>query len=77
MFNYPWDVAVSPTGRDIAVADSRNKRIQLFDNCGKFTGKFSVFERFPFEYKNNFDYPRGITFDLTGENFDIINFFLL
>jgi tripartite motif-containing protein 71 len=65
-FNYPWGVAVCPNGTYIAVADSRNYRVQLFDASGKFLRKFSVFETDPFNYKQEFHYPRGICFDNAG-----------
>lgn len=66
MFSFPWDVDVDALGTHIVVADSRNKRVQLFDRNGFFLNKFSVFETNPFEFKNYFDYPRGVTFDKEG-----------
>jgi DNA-binding beta-propeller fold protein YncE len=66
-FEYPWDVDVSPSGDLIAVSDSRNHRIQMFDRFGNYLRKFSVYETKPFDYKLEFDYPRGITFDSEGE----------
>ncbi|CAL8102380.1 unnamed protein product [Orchesella dallaii] len=73
-FNYPWDVDVSRNGQHIAVSDSRNKRVQLFDRFGNFLNKYSVFERNPFEYKDQLEYPRGITFDETGNNIYVTDF---
>ncbi|CAG7734282.1 unnamed protein product [Allacma fusca] len=73
-FNYPWGIAVSPNGQYIAVADSRNHRIQLFDSNGHFLKKYSVFETNPFEYKTEFNYPRGITFSIDGTKLYVTDF---
>ena len=35
-FNAPFDVAVTPDGQEISVADSGNNRIQSFDGAGAF-----------------------------------------
>uniref|UniRef100_A0A1I8FAC9 TRIM7 ligase n=1 Tax=Macrostomum lignano TaxID=282301 RepID=A0A1I8FAC9_9PLAT len=40
-FNYPWDLAVGKAGR-LAVADSRNHRIQLFSEDGDYVTEFSI-----------------------------------
>ncbi|CAL8077378.1 unnamed protein product [Orchesella dallaii] len=71
---YPWDVSVSPNGQHIAVTDSRKKRIQLFDRFGNFLNKYTIFEKNPFEYKNELDLPRGISFDETGSNLYVTDF---
>lgn len=68
-FNYPWDIDISPNGDMIAVSDSRNHRVQIFDRFGNYLKKFTVFEQDPFEYKSKFDYPRGICFDRDGKIF--------
>lgn len=59
---------MSPTG-NIVVSDSKNKRIQYFDSVGNYLTKYTVFEVNPFEFKNQFDYPRGVCFDSTGNGF--------
>ncbi|CAL8091304.1 unnamed protein product [Orchesella dallaii] len=74
MFHYPWDVAVSPDGQHIIVADSRNKRVQLFDKFGNFLNKYSVYESNPFAHKTELDYPRGITFNETGKSIYLTDF---
>ncbi|CAL8134272.1 unnamed protein product [Orchesella dallaii] len=74
MFHYPWDVSVSPDGLHIAVTDSRNKRVQLFDRFGNFLNKYSIFEKNPYEYKTELHYPRGISFDETGKNIYVTDF---
>ena len=38
--NGPFDVAVSPGGNEIAVSDTGNNRIQLFDSAGGFANAF-------------------------------------
>ena len=65
--NYPWGIDVSRDGTLIAVADSRNHRIQIFSASGQYLRKFSVFEVNPFEYKDIFNYPRGVCFDNSGK----------
>ena len=50
-FQYPWDVAVNSKGQ-IAVSDSRNHRVQLFDAKGKFLTKYGA--HFPQKERNNF-----------------------
>lgn len=66
MFNFPWDVDVSPLGTHVAVSDSRNQRIQLFDSFGNYIDKFSVPKANPFVYKSCMDYPLGIAFGHDG-----------
>ena len=39
-FNYPWDVAVSKDGGRVAVTDTRNHRVQVFDSNGRFITKY-------------------------------------
>jgi len=64
-FLYPWGVAVSPDGTRLAVADSRNHRVQLFSmKDGAFLAKYTCPD--PKKFKLQFDYPRGLSFDLTG-----------
>ena len=41
-FNDPTSVAVDPSTNKVYVADPRNKRIQVFDQNGKFLTKWSV-----------------------------------
>jgi DNA-binding beta-propeller fold protein YncE len=41
-FNDPTSVAVDPATNKVYVADPRNKRIQVFDDNGKFVTKWSV-----------------------------------
>jgi len=41
-FNDPTSVAVDPATNKVYVADPRNKRIQIFDENGKFVTKWSV-----------------------------------
>lgn len=67
MFNYPWDVAVNPSGNRFAVADTENKRVQLFDKFGNFINTVSLFASNPFLSRNHFDCPRGIVFGNQGE----------
>jgi DNA-binding beta-propeller fold protein YncE len=67
-FSYPWDVDISPDGNLIVVTDSRNHRIQLFDKFGNYLRKYCVFEDHPFDFKDVFDYPRGVSFDNQGTN---------
>ena len=43
-FDDPTSVAVDPTTGRVCVADPRNKRIQVFENNGKFVTKWSVRE---------------------------------
>ena len=48
-FQYPWDVAVNTKGQ-IAVSDSRNHRVQLFDQKGQFLTKYGA--NFPQKERN-------------------------
>ena len=61
MFNHPWGVAVSYKD-EIAVADSFNRRVQLFDSSGVFRRCFSRMGT----NQGEFRYPRGICFDNNG-----------
>ncbi|VDP07601.1 unnamed protein product [Soboliphyme baturini] len=64
-FNYPWDVAVS--SEDVmAVSDTRNHRVQVFNAYGVFLKKIG-FESSLF-YKQ-FDSPRGVAFSSDGRLF--------
>ncbi|KAL7672816.1 hypothetical protein ACOME3_007696 [Neoechinorhynchus agilis] len=56
-FSYPYDVAVSQESK-IAVTDTMNYRIQLFDENGQYIGKFGGGD------KNGYTQitPRGVTF---------------
>ena len=64
-FEYPWDVAVNSRGQ-IACADSRNHRIQLFNPKGEFISQYGfnsgTHHHHPSGIKH-FDYPRGLCFD--------------
>ncbi|XP_035705945.1 E3 ubiquitin-protein ligase TRIM71-like isoform X1 [Folsomia candida] len=73
-FQYPWDVDVSPNGNLIAISDSRNHRVQVFDRFGNFLAKFSVFEQNPYQYKQHFDYPRGVSFSKDGRHIYVTDF---
>lgn len=58
-FNYPMDVATSPDGKKIYVADAYNDRVQVFGDDGEFKFKWggpfasnilvSLYHWFPFE----------------------------
>jgi sugar lactone lactonase YvrE len=61
-FAYPYGVAVSPDGEEIAVADQLNHRIQRFSKTGEFQGKFGEFG----SALGQFNYPRGLDYDHTG-----------
>ncbi|CAL8105691.1 unnamed protein product [Orchesella dallaii] len=76
MFRYPWDVAVSPDGQHIVVSDPKNRRIQVFDRYGNFLRKFSLFDKNlgHIQYKYQFDHPRGVTFDGTGNFIYVTDF---
>lgn len=72
-FMFPWGIAVSRDCALIAVADSRNHRIQLFDADGNFVRQFQVNTGWKSkDYKTKFDYPRGITFNLTGKSTSLL-----
>ena len=58
MFNQPWGVAVSDTD-EIAVTDSGNHRVQLFDSGGNYLRSFGANGT----YQGKFNFPRGICFD--------------
>ena len=76
-FLYPWGLAVSPDGSLIAVADSRNHRIQIFDPTGGFLSEFRVADpqrRNRREFKEKFDYPRGLAFNLKGDSLFVTDF---
>jgi len=66
---YPWGLAVSKCGELIVVADTRNHRIQLFTAGGRFLRQYPVRPN-----KNEFNHPRGVAFDLTGENIYVSDF---
>jgi len=57
---FPWGIDVNHVGSLIVVADSRNHRLQIFNEQGAFLRKIA--DRGVF-----FDYPRGVTFDPTGQ----------
>jgi len=74
-FMYPWGIAVSPDGSTIAVVDTRNHRLQFFDAAGQFLRQFAVCDRKNWkDHKHLWNYPRGITFNLTGKN-NTLSFF--
>ena len=55
-FQYPWDVAVNTKGQ-IAVSDSRNHRVQLFDQKGQFLTKYGA--NFPQKERYKSDQKRS------------------
>lgn len=61
-FTAPYDVAISPDGNTISVADSGNNRIQQFDTNGVFIGAFGSSGT----DLGEFDSPSGLTYDSTG-----------
>jgi len=64
MFNHPWGVAVNARD-EIAVTDSCNHRVQIFNSAGKYLRSFGR------EGKGagQFNSPRGITFHTNGNIF--------
>lgn len=50
--NYPWSVDSCPSTHQIAVSDTRNRRIQLFTPYGQYINHISLL----------LDSPRGVTF---------------
>ena len=60
-------MAVSKDGRFIAVTDSRNHRIQLFNSDGDFIRQFRSNARSR-KQTGYLNYPRGIAFDPSGEH---------
>lgn len=59
-FNTPYDVAVTPDGTQIAVSDSVNHRIQLFNaSDGAFISKFGASG----SGAGQFTTPKGLTYD--------------
>ncbi|CAL8070341.1 unnamed protein product [Orchesella dallaii] len=73
-FNYPWDVAVSPLNGNIAVTDSKNKRVQLFGQFGDFRGKYSTLENNSSNVKPELDHPRGCSFDALGRHLYVTDY---
>lgn len=74
-FFFPWGLTVSKDGKYIAVADSRNHRIQLFDADGQFLRKFGLKDNSSHvNFKQEFDYPRGLCFDNEGEYLYVTDF---
>ncbi|MBP7777958.1 MAG: TIGR03663 family protein [Acidobacteria bacterium] len=69
-FNEPWGVAVAPSG-EIAVADTWNGRIQVFDRRGVFLRAFGRFGRVEPGSDDASDPqlfgPRGLAFTADGE----------
>ncbi|MFB6285046.1 MAG: NHL repeat-containing protein [Candidatus Bipolaricaulia bacterium] len=53
-FDSPWGVTFGPQGR-VYVADSANKRIQVFTPEGEFLGKWGEFGREPGQFDNSVD----------------------
>ena len=64
MFSYPWGVAVSDTD-EIAVTDSGNHRVKVFDSGGKCLRSFWAHSTF----QAKFYFHRGICFDNNGNIF--------
>ena len=68
-FQYPWDVAVNTKGQ-IAVSDSRNHRVQLFDQKGQFLTKYGA--NFPQKERNKSskigrNFPKSVETDQKDE----------
>ena len=64
MFNRPWGVAVN-TRDEIALTDSSNHRVQIFNSDGKYLRSFGQEGNKAGEFK----FPRGITFHNNGNIF--------
>ena len=64
MFNSPWGVAVNAKA-EIAVTDSWNHRVQIFNSDGKYLRSFGQKGKKTGEFK----YPRGIAFHKNGNIF--------
>jgi uncharacterized protein (TIGR03663 family) len=64
LLNEPWDVAVSPDGRLLYVADTWNHRIQVFTADGRFVRDWGYFDQTddPFAMWG----PRGLAVDADG-----------
>ena len=58
IFRCPWGLAVSDTD-EIAVTDSENHRVQIFDSSGSYLRSFGR----QGTKRGEFSYPRGICFD--------------
>ena len=61
-FNSPAGLAISPKGDIIYVSDTKNNRIQFFDDEGNFLGKWGTLGNGFGQLKS----PDGITTDTTG-----------
>jgi len=67
-FLFPWDVAVSPNGTRIAVTDTDNGRVQLFDQNGIFIALCNSPGVTISGVLSYFGNLKGISFDPMGEN---------
>lgn len=63
-FNQPWDVAVSPDGQFVYVADTWNHRVQKFTADGQFVTMWGTFGQA--ETPDAFWGPRDVTVDAAG-----------
>ncbi|MEI6197276.1 MAG: NHL repeat-containing protein, partial [Verrucomicrobiota bacterium] len=61
-FNAPFDVAVSPDGQTIAVSDSGNDRIQMFNTNGNYLN----FVGTTGNALGQFQLPKGLAYDSVG-----------
>ena len=68
-FNQPWDVALSPDGAFVYVADTWNHRIQKFTAEGDFVSMWGVFGQA--ETPDAFWGPRSVEVDANGNVFVI------
>ena len=64
MFDFPWGVAVN-VNDEIAVTDSSNQRVQIFDSDGNCLTSFGQTGN----KTGEFSFPRGITFHTNGNIF--------
>jgi uncharacterized protein (TIGR03663 family) len=63
-FNQPWDVALSPDGAYVYVADTWNHRVQKFTTDGEFVSMWGTFGQA--ETPDAFWGPRDVTVDAAG-----------
>jgi len=62
-FQFPHGIAVNKTDGKVAVADSLNKRIQIFDSEGKYLRQFGDIR----DSTKNLQRPRAVEFSILGE----------
>jgi len=68
MLSYPWGVAVNERN-EIAVTDNGKHRIQVFSSDGTYLRSFGS----KGDKQGEFNFPRGIVFDVKNENISVVD----